>query len=250
MNSRQSAFHTHNLFKGRAGIVVRKLLDSAGRKWTGRELAEELKLSQAWVNRVLDHLLREKFIFRNQQGRNSYIVLEATQKILKHWLHYYRISHNPFYFYLKENPLKNIGEISLKENFWYALTGFQAANRIRQIVHNAPPMFYLWPGSSIPAPGAPEVPIRPKSGDGDLFGEILTRLENVYDFIPVRKKANLIILKPVQKEAVFFESKPVNGTPVVSPIQLFLDLHGLSRGPFMIEQLADYWAKNGIDYEI
>lgn len=234
MNSRQSNFRTHRLFKGRAGILLRKLLGSAGRKWTGRELAGELGISQAWVNRVLDHLSREKFIFRNKQGKSSYLVLENSLELLKCWLLYYRISQNPFYFYLKENPLKNIRELSLKENFDYALTGFEAANRIKQIVHNVPPMVYIWP----------------KKNDASPFENIAAKLENVHDFIPVRKKANLIILKPVQKEAVFFESRSINGINTVGPVQLFLDLHGLSRGPFMIGQLSDYWAKNNIRYEI
>ena len=125
-------------------------------------------------------------------------------------------------------------EISSRENFGYAMTGFQAANQIKSLVHNAPPMVYLWP----------------KNSDDNAFEEILTRLENVYDFIPVRKKANLIVLKPVQKEAVFFESTLMKGLPIVSPIQLLLDLHGLSRGPFIIEQLSEYWTAHGIDYEI
>lgn len=234
MNSRQSSLPTHRLFKGQAGILVRKLLGSAGRKWTGRELAKELGISQAWVNRVLDHLLREKFIFRNKQGKSSYMVLENTREILKCWLLYYRISQNPFYFYLKENPLKNIREISLKEKFDYALTGFQAANRIKRIVHNVPPMVYIWP----------------KKDDGASFENIAAKLENVHDFIPVGKKANLIILKPAQKEAVFFESSSINGINIVGPVQLFLDLHSLSRGPFIIGQLSDYWTENNIRHEI
>ncbi len=250
MNSRQLNLNPSSLFKGQAGLVIRKILGAPGYKWTGRELALELGLSQAWVNRVLTHLLKEKLVFRNSQGRNSTTEIKNTQEILGQWIKFYHINRNPFTFYLKADPLKNLQEISSKENFIYALTGFEAANRIKKVVTNAPPMVYVWPRSETSAPGAPEALFRPKNKCPELFGNILTKLENVYDFIPVQKKANLIILKPMQKEAVFFESKIINGSPLVSPIQLFLDLYGLSRGFFIIEQLSEYWKKNEITYAL
>lgn len=233
MNSRQINLDPSRLFKGQAGLVVRKILGSPCHKWSGRTLALELGMSQAWVNRVLAYLLKEQLILRSQQGRSSVTEIKNTQDLLNQWIHYYHINHNHFYFYLKENPLKELQKTSLRENFNYALTGFEAANQIKKIVHNVPPMIYVWP----------------KNNDPQSFKDVLTKLENVYDFIPVKKKANLIILKPVQKQAVFFESRIIKDIPVVSPVQLFLDLYGLSRGKFIIEQLSEYWKKNNIDYE-
>lgn len=250
MNSRQLNLNPSSLFKGQAGLVIRKILGSPGRQWTGRELALELGLSQAWVNRVLAHLLKEKLVLRNPQGRNSTTEIKNTRELLNQWTKYYHINQNPFTFYLKTDSLKNLQKISLRENFTYALTGFEAVNKIKKVVHNVPSMVYVWPRSETSAPGAPEALFRPKNKCPESFEDILTKLENVYDFIPVQKKANLILLKPVQKEAVFFESKIVNGSPLVSPVQLFLDLYGLSRGLFIIEQLSDYWKKNKIIYAL
>jgi hypothetical protein len=121
-----------------------------------------------------------------------------------------------------------------KEGFLYALTGYAAANEIKQSTYHAAPMVYLWP----------------KYSEKFSFDQLLRKLENVYGFIPVTNQANVIILKPTQKEAAFYQSMKIKNKPIVSPVQLFLDLFGLQRGPTLISELDAFWKEHHLEYEI
>ena len=135
---------------------------------------------------------------------------------------------------VKGDPLKLLHKLGPELGFQYAVTGYVAANYIKETTFNAPPMVYLY--------------ALKKSQIS--FNEILMKLENIHNYISVLKKANLIILQPFQKEGVFIESKRIKGVNCVSPLQLYLDLHGLDRGSFVIEELNDHWQENGLFYEV
>src|SRR5262249_49156017 len=151
------------------------------------------------------------------------------------WAHHYQISLNPkhLYLFLDKSPLKRLMAIAEKEKWNCALTGYEAANLIQSSSSGAPPMVYLWPWAE----------------SKSSFKQILSRLENQHRFIPVGKEANLIILEPFQKDAVFFGSRKIKGIHVVSPIQLILDLHALDQGEFIINSLASFWEENRIPYD-
>ncbi len=238
MNNRRSKqkLVTANPFKGNAGLVVRKLISMPNKKWSGRELARELNISQAWVNRVLDSLVADRFVQRYNKGTDSYTEVIDVNKILKKWIQLYNITMNQIHFYikLKGDPLKLLHKLGPELGFQYAVTGYVAANYIKETTFNAPPMVYLY--------------ALKKSQIS--FNEILMKLENIHNYISVLKKANLIILQPFQKEGVFIESKRIKGVNCVSPLQLYLDLHGLDRGSFVIEELNDHWQENGLFYEV
>ncbi len=223
-----------NPFKGNAGLVIRLLFTDLEKSWTGQEIAKELKLSQAWVNRVLATLELHGIVQRLMKGPYSATQLTQPAELLKKWVHYYQLSLNPehFYLFLEKSPLKQLKVIAEKEKWNYALTGYEAANLIQSVSSGAPPMVYLWPSSKSKI----------------SFKQILSRLENQHRFIPVKKEANLIILEPYQKEAVFFESLKVNGMTMVSPLQLILDLYGLDKGKYIIDSLASFWEKHHIPY--
>lgn len=226
-----------NPFKGAAGLVVRKLISSAGTKWSGNQLSEELNLSQAWVNRVLETLLGERHIQRVNQGVNSYTEVISSKKILSKWVLNYRFDLNQGFYYLKQNikcPISCIDIIAKKEDFDYAITGNSAAEVVLNKPNKSVPMIYIWP----------------KLGGMAKFKEILSRLENYHDFIPVGKQANLIILKPHLKEATFFESQKHKNFNIVSPTQLYLDLNSIVGKDSYFNQLAPYFNKNRLNYEL
>lgn len=224
-----------NPFKGGASLVLRFLLSDVTREWAGREIAAQLKVSQSWVNTILATLEAYRLVERHQKGRDSLTKVIAPTDMLARWSSQYNIHLNGFYLYLDmtKNPLKRIKEVCEMEGHSYALTGYIAANKISKTIYgDVPPMVYLWP----------------QSGEAKDFQKVLNRFENIHQFIPVKKQANLILLKPFQGEKVFFGSGVIKGFPVVSPLQLYLDLADLDRGKFVISELADFWKKKGMSY--
>lgn len=226
-----------NPFRGQAELVLRALFSSPDHSASGRDLARNLGLSQAWINKVLATLEANRLVQRNAQGPASKTTLIHPAKLLKRWTLEYQIELNPHHFYFDktQSPLPTLRNIAKKENWQYALTGYAAANLIEKTIYgDFPPMSYLWPDR----------------GKGHSFEDVLLKLENIYRLMPVKKHANLIILEPYQKERVFFEMKKRKDHQTVSPLQLFLDLYSLDRGKFVIKELKAYWSKHGIPYEI
>ncbi len=225
-----------NPFKGKASRVLRALMRDPKRVWHGVELAEELQLSQAWVNRVLKTLEKERIVQRGGAGRYARgTELLRPKELLRKWVQHYNFNQNLTYLYLiqKKDPIAHFKQVCKKTGGRYALTGYAAANMIRKIVHHAPPMAYYWPGS-------------------ELFKNtrsIFKLLENQHGFIPVLKEANLILVTPLQFEIVF-NSQSIKGINIVSPLQLFLDLYTMDADKYVIRQLADYWNKHQIPYEL
>jgi len=163
--------------------------------------------------------------------------LVNAEELLKQWLAHYHFERHKLHFYLVQakDPIGYLHKVCKEVAASYGLTGFSAANRVmgHPLVYHAPPMVYLWP-ESLP--------------DGKYRG-FLAKLENNYDFIPVTKKGNLIILESYLKETVLYGRVAKDKKWVVSPLQLFLDLYALAPDGFVIKELAAYWQKHHIPYE-
>jgi hypothetical protein len=236
LNTNKLSLTTVNPFKGKASLVLRSLLAHPEKSWTGTKIAINLGLSTAWVNRVIGTLEIEQIIKRSGLGPSDKIQLTKPKELIKKWKQHYHIQQNVFYHYLvqEKNPVKQLNNLSTKIGFDYAITGYAAANTINPIVHNAIPMAYLWP----------------KSNQQNDFESCVFKIENIFNFIPVRKNANIIIIKPIQKNAALFDSYTKNKTHYVSPLQLYLDLLGLDRGEFVIKELETYWEKRNLSYAL
>lgn len=225
-----------NPFKGKGSLVLRKLLENPKKQWAGKELATELNLSSAWVNRVVGTLEFEKFIERSGAGPQDTIYLKYPKKLIEKWVQSYHFDFNKIFLYLKlkDDPVKTLAKLSESLKFNYAVTGYRAANLIKKTTVDEIPMVYLWPSSN-------------QSSD---FKPLLMKLENIHSFLPVTKGANLILLKPYLKDVVFFGSHAIRNTHTVSPLQLYLDLSTLDRGKYIIDELEPFWKKKGMDYVI
>ncbi|MDX1402411.1 MAG: helix-turn-helix domain-containing protein, partial [Kiloniellales bacterium] len=150
-------------------------------------MAEEFPISQAWVNRVLKTLEQEGIVQRGGVGRHaSGTELLRPKELLRKWVQHYNFSQKPTYLYLiqKKDPVNHLKQVCQLTGGRYALTGYAAANKIKKIVHHAPPMAYHWLGT----------------GSVTSDRSIYQALENQYGFIPVLKEANLILIHPVQSE--------------------------------------------------
>ena len=86
-------------FKGKAGLVTRQLLSNPLEVWTGHGLAKKLGLSQAWVNRILDSLVRQRLVQREAKCLKSQTRLLTTKNILKKWVSSYNMEQNPHYLF-------------------------------------------------------------------------------------------------------------------------------------------------------
>src|SRR2546425_1250245 len=88
---------SQNPFKGAASLVIRFLFAHPERRWTGQEVAQELDLSQAWVNRVLSTLEKQRVVQREVKGPSSTTHLVNPKELLKKWVHHHQISSNQKY---------------------------------------------------------------------------------------------------------------------------------------------------------
>lgn len=220
-----------NLFKGKSSLVIRALLKDVHRPRSGYELAEDLCMTPQWVNRILASLEEQGFVQRSGRGVQAQSELVDPLALIKAWLVSYQIHFNRMnlYFVKEGDPLGRIQKITTRESYQWALTGYEAANQIKASVVDTPPMIYLFPE------------------DRDYRVQ-KNKLENEYALIPVLKHANLIILEPLDHEVTFYDSRQENSLPLVSPIQLFLDLYHLDAGRDIIRNLKDYWEKNQLGF--
>jgi hypothetical protein len=205
----KKSLKTANLFKGLPDLVLRRIISEPNKSYTGQQLANELNISDTWANRILKTLEFEGFVTREGGQTHCATKICNLEGLMQRWKLSYNINfnvHHP-YFCTDKDPLKKLVLATKKEGFQYAVTG-HAANTITE---NKPitdvPFVYIWPGQSL----------------SHEFNDLLTILEDKHDFIPVKKKENIIILEPYQKDNVFFGVRDVRGYRVVADLQIDLD---------------------------
>jgi DNA-binding Lrp family transcriptional regulator len=206
----KKSLKTANLFKGLPDLVLRRIISEPNKSYTGQQLANELNISDTWANRILKTLEFEGFIKREGNQTHCATKISNLNGLMQRWKLSYNINFNVHHPYLctVKDPLKYLALAAKKEGFQYAITG-QAAKAISK---NKPitdiPYVYIWPSKI----------------SSYEFNDLLTLLDDNYDFTPVKKKENIIILEPHQKGNVFFGSRDAGKYRVVADLQIILDL--------------------------
>ncbi len=197
-----------NLFANKAGLIVRKLMQNTEKPWSGSGLADELGLKPRWVNGILDTLESYKFVVRQGRGHTSTTRLSSPHRLLDHWKTVYRFSHHKFYqYYVPDvDPVDQLKRAAGELGFQWALTGIYAVNLLQNRSRDLPGVYLCSRGSQ-----------------KELRG-LLTKLEDKFNFLPVMKKANIILIQPKDVDGIFFDLRYHQGMPVVSALQLDLDL--------------------------
>lgn len=199
-----------NLFSDGSSLILRALLREPNRHWTVTDLAQE-GVTAMMASKVLSKAESLGYVRRHRAGRNSYSRLTDGSRLLRDWRSSYRFDDNKQveFFYgggeLEDALRKACHEFGIH----YAWTLFSASRLIAPYVRESRDCVYL----DIETPDAQRV---------------LDRIRVRLALTPMNQGGNLTIALPFYRRSVFRNVRMIENRPVVSPLQLYLDLYGHS----------------------
>ena len=186
--------HLRSLFSPKSERVLRVLLNSAKARWKVADLAEQAGVSLGLVSNV-------KKLLEDQEWLGDGLTLAEPDALLQAWTQNYAYTRNEVFSLYS---LEEIPEIEARLDAYcranavpFGFTGFSGAARYAPAVRYRQAMAFV---------------------DGDIEA-----LSADLDLKPVDSGANVLILSPYDA-GVLYGAAEVDGSRVVSPIQVYLDL--------------------------
>jgi len=201
-------------FSDKASLVLRALIASGPRRGV-RSIAEQAGLSPGYVSKVVQELEERGYVARREEG----LALRSGQELLQDWVRAYR---------------KHWIE---RRGYFLAVPRVQAVvDVIREASISDDYALALQAGASLVAPYADfdvvDVYVHSIDVAVGLAGQLGAR--------EVERGANLRIGVPYYRVSAFFDGQEAGGLPVVSDLQLYLDLYGYPlRGREQAEQILE-----------
>lgn len=192
--------YLRSLYSPKAERILRVLLSSSRKDWKLEELAAESGVSLGQVANVKKLLADQEWIDSKTVGFS----LTEPLSLLEEWSQNYQYRRNKvmnFYTMLSAAEFEaKLGRNCQLEFIRCGLTGFSGSSRYAPAVRYQRVMAYVQ-------------------------GEI-EKISKAMEIKPVESGANVTILKPYD-EGVFYGTNEIDGSKVVSPIQVYLDLRSL-----------------------
>ena len=210
-----------NPYADKASRVVRTLLaSSTDRRWSTVELAEECDMAASTASRVIRELRRRKLVRDESagQGRRSRIWVPQPEALLVDWARSYRWQDN--------RELRVAAPIGTPERFVHRMAEYFGGTKWA---------LTLQAGAWLIAPHAKM----------DTVHAYIDPEASLEAFALARgwepsASGKLSLLSPFYADSVWMGTRPVEGIPVVHPIQLTLDLwHYPVRGREQARELID-----------
>ncbi len=190
-----------SLYSPKAERILRVLLAAGKRTWRTQELADEAGVSLGQVANVKKLLADREWIDVQPAGFGLRTLETAVLPLLQEWTANYRASRNSareFYSLKSISEIEaNLSEAGREPAARVAFTGFSGAARLAPAVRYSRVTAYA---------------------GGDVDG-LASRL----DLKAVSSGANVTLLDPYD-EGVFYGARELEGAPIVSPVQIYLDL--------------------------
>jgi len=217
------------VFEDKASFVLRAMFKEPGRTWVGRDFVQKHDVSLGLASRVLKELRERGFIKGKGRGRLAGAVLREEDEIVKLWTHTYNMEKNRVLALYSEdkNILKHLGDYSRKNEKVgpLALTLHSGANLTTGYVRDSNVYLYVSP---------------------EGFMEKVLKMRQALNLKELKEGGNIFIFKPTYKKSVFFGLQRVKGYPVVSNLQLYLDLYHFSqKGTEQAEMLTKILKRKG-----
>jgi hypothetical protein len=221
-----------NIYSDRASGVLRSLLAEPERPWVVRDFIPH-GVSPALASMALQKAESMGWVERRKRGWDSHTRLTHKDALLKDWTAFYRFDKNRYVWYVDKNQtpfLPRLRDLLVKMAVPYALTLFSASRQISPYVVDPRDFVYV-------------------GGAGDakvVFEDIASRL----GLVRAAYGGNVCLLSPFYKHSAFQQLHEVNGYPLVSDLQLYLDLMGFPpTGPQEVEEnLKPLWRKAGVAF--
>lgn len=218
------------VFQDKASFILRAMLRERRRPWVARDFVKECGLSIGLASKVLKELRNGGFIKGTDRGRLAEAVLRNEDEIVKQWTNFYKMEKNKaIVLYAEEEDILNRLRIYFKnkseKEVPYALTLHSGANLMTGYVRDSNMYFYLRP---------------------TRFKETVLKLREALNLKELKQGGNIFIYEPHYKNSAFFGLRSIKGFPVVSDLQLYLDLYNFPhRGLEQAEILAKTLDRKG-----
>jgi hypothetical protein len=201
-------------FSDKASLVLRALIASGPGRGV-RSIAEQADLSPGYVSKVVQELEERGYVGRREEG----LALRNGRELLQDWVRAYR---------------KHWVE---RRGYFLSVPRAQAVmDAIREASISDDYVLALQAGASLVAPYADfdvvDVYVHSIDAAVALAGQLEAR--------EVERGANLRISVPYYRISAFFDRQKAAGLPVVSDLQLYLDLYDYPlRGREQAEQILE-----------
>lgn len=203
-----------SLFSLKSSRIVRKMLMNPRKTWQVQELAKETNTSIGLVSRLKQTMTEMDFLPADDTLR-----FPDPERVLASWSKVYSYKDNEILEVFAPGTIVEANETALvtycrNNNIACGLTMFSSANRIEQFVQGISKGFAY--------------------ADTDL-----TDLSKALGWTKVPTGANFLLLRP-KDAGYFYDEQEIEGLPLVSNIQTYLDLNGYKgRGEEAAEALLE-----------
>lgn len=214
-----------NIFADKATLILRRMFQDPGKKWVVRDFVGSAGVSLGMAQGVLSSMEKQGFVERLKKGPDSFTILSNQEKLLLGWLKEYKFELNEVdtYYSPDKNILTKIKSF-LKED-QYALTLHTGANLMTSFVKTEEVFIYM----------------NLKEWKKDVL-QIRQQLE----LKELVKGGNIHIIRPLYRKSAFFNKQRIKGYPVVSNLQLYIDLYNFQpRGREHAEYLKNLLHEKG-----
>ena len=198
------------------------MLSDPNRPWKLEQLAKEAQVSTGHVYNIKEELLDREWAHFDNKG----LKLDEPESLLQEWCNEYQAEEKPctnFYSLLAPSELETRIKMSCNDlKVRYALSGLAGAFRLAPFVRYRRVTFYL----------------------EDKIDELV----KIMDLKSVTSGENVTVITPLD-DGVFYNLDRIGEMPVVSPIQLYLDLNvlgdrGKEAANFIFKQvIGPRWKK-------
>ncbi|MCB4791593.1 MAG: type IV toxin-antitoxin system AbiEi family antitoxin [Elusimicrobia bacterium] len=193
-----------NVFSDKASVIARCMLLEPKKEWVVRDFVKKKLISIGLAQGVFAAMDKLGYVEREKKGPDSYTILTNKKKLLEDWVKEYDFGMNEIHTYYSSdrNVLSKIKKYLDKNS--YAITLHAGANLITSYVKSDDVYLYL----------------RTDKWEKDIL-DIRQKL----DLKELVKGGNVHIIRPFYKSSAYFNNQMINGCPVVSNLQLYLDLY-------------------------
>ncbi|MEW6516735.1 MAG: type IV toxin-antitoxin system AbiEi family antitoxin [candidate division FCPU426 bacterium] len=215
-----------NIFSDCSSLILRALFREPQRHWRIPELAR-LGVSFGMASIVLNRAESLGYVERVRTGPGSYSRLADREHLLEDWTRHYSFERNwhAYYYYPRKDFLPRLREVLERRNLRYALTLFSASRLISPYVKDDRHFVYL--------------DITPQQAKA-----VFRELEADLGLMRLVRGGNICLAIPFYHHSVFKTLRHAKGYPVVSNLQLYLDLMGFApSGPEEAKHLLSHWKK-------
>ncbi|OGW84788.1 MAG: hypothetical protein A3C35_05720 [Omnitrophica bacterium RIFCSPHIGHO2_02_FULL_46_11] len=220
-----------NIFGDRSSLALRALLREPDQKWILPDLEKE-GVSLGLASDVLSKAEAQGYVERVIRGPESYTRLIRKDALLKDWVNAYAFEQNDHEYYLSTNKnfLKTCAEFLQKKKKPFALALYSASRLVSPYVKDERHFIYV-------------------DIARDEFPVFLKEIEAQLNLYKLIRGGNVCFAVPFYRSSVFRDSRKVKGFPVVSHLQLYLDLMTFPpTGPEEARHLISHFKKKGHNF--